>query len=317
MGLLDEYRAQLKPIDVEEPIDYWVHRPLAFVVARVLYPTPISPNLVTVLAILAGLGGAVCIAWPFRMHMQLGGLLIFSSAVLDCADGQLARMRKSSSAFGRMLDGVADLCVVSGVAPATLYAIWRPFAPPASPMWLGVTVVALGLVTIVTSSFHTSMYDHYKNVWLRFTSPSFKEGEDHDAALARYEATRGEGSFVREITWRIYLFYVKGQEDYVQKFDPFTAAALGKLPPYSTDNERIYRAHVASPWTTLRRYFGFGSLMFGLAVANALELGAAYLLVRLVVLNGVFFLHVRPKQRAASRAAFEEMRASGGAPVAV
>ncbi|HEX7450981.1 MAG TPA: hypothetical protein VF294_01775, partial [Polyangiaceae bacterium] len=35
----DAYFRSLKPLEVEEPIDVWVHRPPAYVLARILMPT--------------------------------------------------------------------------------------------------------------------------------------------------------------------------------------------------------------------------------------------------------------------------------------
>jgi hypothetical protein len=309
MGFWDAYVASLKPAEVEEPIDRALHRPLGYIVAKLSMPTPISADLITLGSIFIGLGAAAAIVVEFPFHMQVGGLLIFLSAVFDCADGQLARMRRASSAFGRMLDGCADLIVSCAVAPATVWFLWRRWH---SPVWLGVTIVALAVITIVTSSFHTSMYDHYKNVWLRFTSPGFKEGEDHATAAARYESSRGTNPLWREIAWRIYLFYVKGQEDFVKGFDPFTVPAIGGLPQHTAENEAIYRRHAGRPFALLRRYFGFGSMIFGLALFDALEVPEIYLAARLIVLNAIFFLHIRPMQRGASREALAEMEALGG-----
>src|SRR5688572_14259354 len=89
--LLDGYLKSLKPLAVEEPIDVWVHRPLAYLLARAALPTPISPNLITAMSIVCGLaaGSSMVISYPH--HLQYAGLLIFLSAVFDCADGQLAR----------------------------------------------------------------------------------------------------------------------------------------------------------------------------------------------------------------------------------
>ena len=46
-GFWSGYWQSLKSLDVEEPIDLYVHRPLAYLLARALLPTPISPNWVT------------------------------------------------------------------------------------------------------------------------------------------------------------------------------------------------------------------------------------------------------------------------------
>src|SRR3954466_11674803 len=86
----DGYFRSLKPLEVEEPIDVWVHRPPAYVLARLLVPVRfVSPNLVTLCSILLGCAAGVAIFASFRGHLPVAGALIFSSAVFDCADGQL------------------------------------------------------------------------------------------------------------------------------------------------------------------------------------------------------------------------------------
>src|SRR6185295_878864 len=100
MSFWSGYRATLKSLEVEEPIDVWVHRPIAYLLARACFRLPISPDAVTALSIVAGVASAACLVSDFRHHLQVGGLLLFLSAVLDCADGQLARMRGTSSVFG-------------------------------------------------------------------------------------------------------------------------------------------------------------------------------------------------------------------------
>src|SRR6187549_3157961 len=202
MGFWDAYFRSLKPLEVEEPIDVWVHRPPAYVLARLLLPTPISPNLVTIGSILAGFAAGAAILASFPGHLPLAGALIFSSAVLDCCDGQLARLRKSSSAFGRMLDGVADLVVSTVVVGGGAWLVLRKFQ---EPLWFFLVALVLTLTTIFTGSFHTTMYDHFKNVFLRMTHPSYREGEDLAVAEARFEAQRAEMSFALRLAWGIYF----------------------------------------------------------------------------------------------------------------
>jgi hypothetical protein len=97
MSFWSGYWASLKPREVEETIDVYVHRPLAYLLTRAIYRLPISPDVVTGLSILAGIASAVSLLASFPHHLQVSGLLLFFSAVLDCADGQLARMRGTSS----------------------------------------------------------------------------------------------------------------------------------------------------------------------------------------------------------------------------
>jgi phosphatidylglycerophosphate synthase len=268
-----------------------------------LYPLPISPDAVTGLSILAGLGSAASLLASFPYHLQAGGLLLFLSAVLDCADGQLARMRGTSSLFGRMLDGTADLITVGAVAPASVWVMWCQLA---TPLWVKVTVLAVTCIAIVTTSFHTTMYDHYKNVFLRLTGP-YQEGEDYENARQRRQETRGVTSLVANLAYPIYLFYLKSQRDYVKGFDPYTSARLTKFPAYDAERGAIYRAVAGPLMTTWRRYFGFGTMVFSLAIFDALAHPEYFVVTRMFILNPIFFFYLRGAQRRASKEAFRKM----------
>ncbi len=304
MSILDGYKASLKPLEVEEPIDVYVHRPLGYLVALLTFRTPISPDLITLASIVAGIGAGVCIVWRFPYHLPVAGALVFLSAVLDCADGQLARMRKTSSAFGRMIDGVADLTVMLSVVPAALVQVWRLYD---NDPWLAGTVVGISIFAVVTSSFHTGMYDHYKNVYLHLAHPSYRDGEDYETARERWEKGASGQPFWKRLSWQVYFFYIKSQAGYVAGFDPYTSARFALFPAYDPQRAAVYREQNLRVLRVWRSLFGFGSLVFGTAMFVALGRPDVYLLYRLLILNGIFYLYLRPAQRRASRQAFEQM----------
>ena len=302
--LFDGYWQSLKPLEVEEPIDVWVHRPLAYLLARLLLPTGISANAVTVLSILLGLSALVSMLVRFPGHMPLAGLCVFLSAVADCADGQLARMRGTSSMLGRMLDGAADFVVSIAVVGGGTIVVLRDHS---SSLREFIAIAAAVAITGVTGSFHTASYDHYKNLYLKLTHQSYQEGEDLETARGRHEGLRAKQSFWARAAWPIYLFYLKSQVDYLRKFDPFTTCRLNQLPEYSPQRAAIYAKHNAALMRQWRMWFGFGSLTFGLAVAAALNLLGVYLVLRGTLLNIWYFAYMMPLQRAASREAFAEL----------
>ncbi len=79
----------------------------------------ILPNLVTVMAICAGLTG-IRMAFEGRIGDAVG--LVLLAAFLDGIDGRLARAMKAQSKFGAQMDSLADV-VNFGTAPAlVLYA---------------------------------------------------------------------------------------------------------------------------------------------------------------------------------------------------
>src|SRR6185436_6054263 len=85
--------------DLEEPADRHIHRPLARQLVRRLAATPITPNQVTLLSGASGvLAAAFVAASQTRPSFRaIAAVLLLASASLDCADGQLARLRGHSS----------------------------------------------------------------------------------------------------------------------------------------------------------------------------------------------------------------------------
>jgi CDP-diacylglycerol--serine O-phosphatidyltransferase len=91
----------------------------------------VLPNLVTVLAICAGLSG---IRFAFENRFEPAVVMVLLAAFLDGIDGRLARMLKATSKFGAQMDSLADI-VNFGVAPAlVLYAFLLDRA--GSPGWI-------------------------------------------------------------------------------------------------------------------------------------------------------------------------------------
>ena len=95
-------------IAVSNVKDFWTNqvcRRIAAVFVILINPTPITPNIVTVGSF------AVNMAANYQLlNNQLGiaAVLFFFTHVLDCADGQLARLRDVVSNFGMFFDPVLD-----------------------------------------------------------------------------------------------------------------------------------------------------------------------------------------------------------------
>jgi phosphatidylglycerophosphate synthase len=98
----------LKGDHVEEWIDVRVVRPAGMRVARALLPTRVSADQVTLAGLVVGVVAASFFVHGDRGLDVVGLLLIGVAEVLDSADGQLARLRGTSSRWGRILDGYVD-----------------------------------------------------------------------------------------------------------------------------------------------------------------------------------------------------------------
>src|SRR5271167_4175771 len=80
----------------------------------------LAPNLVTLLALCAGLT-AIRMAFENRYTLALSAIVF--AAILDGIDGRLARLLKGTSRFGAELDSLTDF-VNFGVAPALILYFW-------------------------------------------------------------------------------------------------------------------------------------------------------------------------------------------------
>ncbi|GEO84505.1 MULTISPECIES: CDP-alcohol phosphatidyltransferase family protein [Alphaproteobacteria] len=80
----------------------------------------IVPNLITVLAICAGLTG---VRLAFENRYELAVAMVLAAAFLDGIDGRIARMMKATSKFGAQMDSLADI-VNFGVAPALVLYVF-------------------------------------------------------------------------------------------------------------------------------------------------------------------------------------------------
>jgi CDP-diacylglycerol--serine O-phosphatidyltransferase len=78
------------------------------------------PNLITVLAICAGLTG-IRLAFEGRYELAVGMVLL--AAFLDGIDGRIARMMRATSNFGVQMDSLADI-INFGVAPALVLYVY-------------------------------------------------------------------------------------------------------------------------------------------------------------------------------------------------
>lgn len=119
----------------------------------------VLPNLITVLAICAGLSG---IRLAFELRFETAVVMVLIAAFLDGIDGRIARMLKATSKFGAQMDSLADI-VNFGVAPAlVLYAFLLDRA--GSPGWIAALLFAIAC-GLRLARFNVLEEDHNRPAW--------------------------------------------------------------------------------------------------------------------------------------------------------
>lgn len=118
------YRASKKSNDINWFTAH-VARPPAAIVVYLAQRTPITPNQITFLSVVVA--AAACALWiavPGYAALVAGALIFELSFVLDCADGQLARLRKQASPVGHLLDFLMDELKAMLVLASVAVRLW-------------------------------------------------------------------------------------------------------------------------------------------------------------------------------------------------
>lgn len=215
------FKDSLKSWDTENILDRYFYRPIGFKLAMLLRLTPVTPNVVTIISIFLGVGGCL-LFYPdnYLLINMVGFALLVCANILDCVDGQLARITGIKSEIGRILDGFGgDLWFLTFYIIITTRLIQFEG-------WGWWTV----LITLTSASSHlyqAGMVDYYKTLHLHFLKGG-KNSEFQDSASIRLHS--------RELTWKknpakkmffkLYYVYTLFQEmktpqlrNYVEKLD--------------------------------------------------------------------------------------------------
>ena len=163
------------PLVLDEPVDRWFSRPLARGVVWLLAKTPITANQCTALSAVVGVASGVALGLADGV---LFTALTAAFLVLDCCDGQLARMGRGGGLLGRAVDGVGDYLTAISIHLGLLAWLvplhgWALAVP---------SVVAAG----ASMSWGALLLDRYKRRY---------KGEVEDAQAV-------EAAMARETGWR-------------------------------------------------------------------------------------------------------------------
>ena len=125
-----------------KPRDAWwtvlLVDPIAARLVRLVAPyRRITPNVLTVIATIIGLGSAACFAMQSRWWLVAGALLFHVSFIVDCMDGKIARLNGTGSMFGTWLDFMFDRVRVF-ICALALFGGQYVLAGPAQALVVGV-----------------------------------------------------------------------------------------------------------------------------------------------------------------------------------
>jgi hypothetical protein len=160
MSIYNEYKTSLKSFDVEEILDLVIYRPISFLFVKLIYKTKLTPNQLSVISMIFGMA-SFFLFYPGRYELIVAaGIAIFISNVIDCADGQLARLKKNGTKVGRIIDGFIDyitgMAIFLGIGAALYHITGSP--------WYSWGIAAIGGFSRVLQNM---FFDYYRNLYLQ------------------------------------------------------------------------------------------------------------------------------------------------------
>ena len=251
----EKYRATLKSAETEDWLDLHVIRPFCYYCAVFFAKFDIHPNTVTIWSMISGAVSAiffVCSSCYYGGTMGLvyniiAVVLLMVADILDCTDGQLARMTGKKSRMGRILDGVAGFAWFIPIYHVLVYRFYLHHDLEFSFLGIADTqqnvliatavVYALGLIAgIAGLAGQQRLADYYIQVHLFFLKG--EKGSELDNSKRQQEIydqmTPETHTWSERYFQKSYIDYTKKQEAVTPQFQRLLKKLREKFG--STDN---------------------------------------------------------------------------------
>lgn len=164
-----------RPNSIEELSNQYIVHPISSVIARLAIKLGVSANIISFIGLGAGwLAAYFYYHQPALGFVAAGFLSMFAWHVFDGADGRVASATGTSSAFGRIIDGVCDHLVFGAVYIAFVLYLLNTGSSPM--VWL------LALIAATCHAVQAAGYEERRQKYQRRTR-GIERGEVTDKLL--------------------------------------------------------------------------------------------------------------------------------------
>ena len=286
-----------KSNDTEDKFDTIVYGTFSMLLAHFFIKHKISANQVTLLSLLFGVIGSF---FFFSQHVLvnfIGILIEFFAVVLDCADGQVARMTHTSSQLGRFLDGTADIVNFFAVYFALGLRMTSELIPFSAVKW----GAYIWIVLIVSGYFHgqqARMADYYRSLHLSFLDHGNKANFTTSRSIRAELAESKDSPFYNRLYLSAYYMYTKAQEN--------LSPNVQKLLHAIEDNGGMLSRELSEAFTSRSRKYvqltnvlTFNLRAYVLYLLVLLKLHIWFFPFNIIVLGGIMVFMIRKYEKIA------------------
>ena len=268
--------------EIEDPSNRWIIHPLAACLVPRFAAMRISANAVSI----AGMACGVLAGFAYRHYADaryavVGFALMIAWHVLDGADGQLARLTRTQSELGKVLDGICDYVTFISVYVALAIAMRASLG---SRVWALVATAGLGHA--IQAAAYEAQREDYR--WFATGSGSVRADAGPPAGVAcpaTQSRVRRAFNGLHRVYQRVQRRTTRGQAAYRARL----AAVLERSPERAENLRERYRAAFAP---ALRRWSVLSSnyRTLGLFLCAAFKVPALYFGLEIVGLSAILVL---------------------------
>ncbi len=209
---VEEIKASRKSEDTDDTVDILVYGPFAIRLTHLFIKGGWSANAVTLLSLAFGLCGGILFYPQNRWVNLVGIVLVIFAAILDCCDGQIARLTHTSSQLGRVLDGAVDITNYLAIYIALGLRMMKETIPFTGTVWSFYIWIVI-LAAMFCHASQARMADYFRGLHLFFMKGGDRAYCARSKDLERELKDLKKGSPLYERIYRIlYLIYTKDQE---------------------------------------------------------------------------------------------------------
>ncbi|MEO8664572.1 MAG: CDP-alcohol phosphatidyltransferase family protein [Ignavibacteria bacterium] len=214
MSLSSEFKESLKTVDSEEILDLIIFRPVSFVLVKLIYNTGITPNQISIVALIFGILSGVLYGFGTYEFFILASASFFICNTLDCMDGQLARLKKNGTKIGRVIDGFIDYITSISVFLGLGIAMT---SITGNPLYSWALTIAAGISKALQNMF----FDHYRNMYLEYV---YHKASSVDEEIVEYSDEQErlknvKGKSLEKFLISLYLAYSNFQKKSTRHID--------------------------------------------------------------------------------------------------
>ena len=247
----EKVKATLKSAETEDWLDYHFVRPACYHLAVFFNRFSIHPNTVTIWSMI--IGALSCFFFAYGSFYYEGGIgltaniiaivMLCIADILDCTDGQLARLSGKKSKLGRILDGMAGFVWFIPIYLAMTYRFYLHHGLEFS--WLGIaeteSAVLIATSAVLVLAFISGfsgisgqqrIADYYIQVHLFFLKG--EKGSELDSSVQQqkiYDAMSADEPWYIRSFQKSYIDYTKKQEQSTPQFQRLLSLLHEKFGP--------------------------------------------------------------------------------------